>query len=85
MRKRIQHWLWDGQYKLANWLEDRGRFALAARLTTIQEWLIEEPGKRLLCRLFGHDPIADQCGRAEHDFCVWCNASTPGMAPRAVK
>jgi hypothetical protein len=36
--------------------------------------------QRFLCRLFGHDPIRDQCGIPEHDFCVFCHASTPRQA-----
>jgi len=26
------------------------------------------------------DPERDQCGRPEHDFCLWCNKRMPGAA-----
>jgi hypothetical protein len=34
------------------------------------------------CKMVGHEPIADQCGRPEHDFCAWCRKPTPNRAPR---
>ncbi len=36
------------------------------------------------CKVWRHEPIADQCGMSEHDFCCWCQKSMPNMAPRKV-
>jgi hypothetical protein len=38
---------------------------------------------RTCCRIWGHDPIADQCGIPAHDFCGWCQKTMPNQAPRA--
>lgn len=45
-------------------------------------WWINDWGQKILCRVTGHDPQQDQCLRPEHDFCIWCNKSMPGKAPR---
>lgn len=37
------------------------------------------------CKVCGHEPIADQCGKPEHDFCAWCRKSMPHQAPRRVR
>lgn len=34
------------------------------------------------CETLGHESIADQCGRPEHDYCKLCNDTTPGQAKR---
>jgi hypothetical protein len=36
---------------------------------------------RRFCAVLGHVPERDTCGRAEHDCCRYCRASTPGEAP----
>lgn len=33
--------------------------------------------KLLLCTLAGHEVRADQCGKAEHDFCQRCGQRAP--------
>jgi hypothetical protein len=37
---------------------------------------------RVLCIVFRHEAIGDQCLRPEHDFCCWCSKTMPGAAPR---
>lgn len=34
------------------------------------------------CRIGGHEPTGDQCGKPEHDFCLWCSKSMPFQALR---
>lgn len=34
------------------------------------------------CKLAGHEPISDHCGRPAHDYCAWCSKSMPHQAPR---
>jgi hypothetical protein len=76
-RARINLWLSDTQYE---WWMRCG--AWSDPFVNAQVRLIEKPAKWLLCRLFGHKAIGDQCGIPEHDFCVWCDRSLPGQAPR---
>lgn len=33
----------------------------------------EDKVKAVLCSALGHDYIADQCRKPEHDYCVRCN------------
>lgn len=42
-------------------------------------WWIDDAGNWLACRLLGHAPIGDQCGKPEHDFCAYCMKSMPGQ------
>ena len=37
---------------------------------------------KILCKHLGHQPIADQCNKPEHDYCGRCGESTPGQAER---
>lgn len=37
---------------------------------------------RAMCRVLGHTPVQDHCGKPEHDCCAWCDTLTPGEAPR---
>lgn len=78
-RARINLWLVDYQY---NFLLRFRSNKVTDFLIVAQEWVVEKPARWLLCRVFGHKPIADQCGDHAHDFCVWCNRSTPHMAGR---
>jgi hypothetical protein len=34
------------------------------------------------CQYLGHSPEEDQCGKPEHDYCIWCEERTPGQASR---
>jgi hypothetical protein len=38
---------------------------------------IEKNIAKVLCRIYGHRPERDQCGRPEHDFCLICNKLIP--------
>jgi hypothetical protein len=33
---------------------------------------IEAAVDEVLCRLYGHEVIDDQCGKPEHRYCMWC-------------
>lgn len=51
------------------------------------DWEVDWPydaAQWVICRAFGHDPAMDQCGRPEHDFCLWCRKLMPGRASRRV-
>lgn len=41
---------------------------------------VQEPLLKMLCEHVGHEPVSDQCGKPEHDFCHWCNKLMPGAA-----
>lgn len=41
-------------------------------------WMPDAWWHKLLCRLFGHLPMPDQCGNPTHDYCGWCQKSMPG-------
>lgn len=40
----------------------------------------ETAGLWVLCQVYGHKPIADQCNKPEHDFCVYCSKPMPNSA-----
>lgn len=64
-------WLTDGQYR-PNGAGSDWHY--------IWRGWIEDIGKWLLCRAFGHLPITDQCGKPEHDYCACCLRATPRQA-----
>jgi hypothetical protein len=74
--RRLKLWLTDTQYD----------GVVAAGVTSGWRWewrdRLEEAGLWMLCRMFGHKPVADQCDKPEHDFCVHCRTPMPGLAPR---
>ncbi len=37
---------------------------------------------REVCKVVGHESTPDHCGKPEHDYCVHCQAQTPGEAAR---
>ena len=39
----------------------------------------------VMCEQLGHEPVPDQCGIPEHDYCMWCQYPTPGRAERIKK
>lgn len=40
----------------------------------VQKW-----AARALCLIAGHQAERDQCGRPEHDHCLWCKRAMPGQ------
>ena len=69
LRRRAMHWLWRHEDDWPDWLLDNGVFCWATeRFAAIGCWFA------------GHDPVCDQCGRPEHDYCAWCMRLTPGQA-----
>lgn len=56
----------------------RGRFYPDAVWWCADRW--EDAVRHGLCAVFGHSPTRDQCGRPEHDFCLWCSKTMPGAA-----
>jgi hypothetical protein len=74
--QNLKLWLTDGQY-------DR---LVAAGVPSGWRWnwrdQLEAVGLWTLCRVFGHEPVADQCDKPEHDFCVHCMTPMPHLAPR---
>lgn len=80
-RARINFWLADTQFGLALYLQEHRHAKIGGWLEDVQTNLIEDPGKVLMCRLFGHDPERDHCGMPEHDCCLWCQKLMPFQAP----
>ncbi len=74
--QRLKFWLTDAQYD----------HLVAAGVPSGWRWnwrdQLEAVGIWCLCRWFGHEPVADQCDKPEHDFCVHCLTPMPGLAPR---
>lgn len=76
MRKRIMFWLHDGP--ISEWLCDHN----IGWLDSAYSHLIDAVAD-VLCALYDHEPICDQCHKPEHDFCCWCHKRMPGQAHRA--
>lgn len=73
---RLYFWLWDGMY---DWLDpyDGPEWPWG-----VLETCVERPARWVLCKVYGHEPLPDQCNMPEHDHCIWCNRLMPGLAPR---
>lgn len=73
---RVYFFLWDDMYDYIDpgyrhdWLTER------------VEKYIENPILWLLCKIYGHEPVMDQCAKPEHDHCVYCNKLLPNMVSR---
>ena len=68
---RLKFWLTDTQYDrlIRSGAPDGWRWNWRDRAETT--------GLAVLCHVFGHEPVADQCDKPEHDFCVhvfWMHA-----------
>lgn len=74
--QRLKFWLTDSQYDalIMSGASDGWRWTWRDR--------IETAGPAVLCHAFGHEPVADQCDKPEHDFCVHCMTPMPGLAQR---
>lgn len=46
---------------------------------------MQDPLVSLCCWFIGHQPEMDHCGIPEHDYCIYCQESTPGQAPRRMR
>lgn len=46
------------------------------------DWMFGLPQRIFCAVLRQHQPIDDQCGLPDHDFCAWCHTPMPGKAPR---
>ena len=68
---RVYFWLWDGMYD--HLPDDAPDWAY----TPLD--LFESAAKWVLCKVYGHEPQRDHCGKPEHDVCGWCNRSMPHM------
>jgi hypothetical protein len=43
---------------------------------------IIEDAIQAICKVAGHRPAMDHCGKREHDLCEWCGTRMPGQAKR---
>jgi hypothetical protein len=75
--RKVWYWLTDGQYERLFRLD----YDPPEWHYTWRGW-VEEAGKKALCTTFGHEPVADQCNRPEHDLCTWCHKLMPNRAKR---
>lgn len=69
----LRMWLTDGQY---DHLPDDA----ADWRWNWRESFLSNPGAWLLCLVFGHEAVPDQCNIPDHDFCAFCSKSMPGQA-----
>lgn len=67
------------QQKIMFWFEHRYNQFESDNVLNTFAWF-EDRIHATICALFGHSPERDQCNMPEHDFCRWCNASTPNQA-----
>lgn len=82
---RIRFWLWDGQYDWLDWRDEWAERKLGSStvdaICGVQDRVIKRPGLRLICRIWGHQPTSE-CHDPNHDFCLTCQKSMPGMLQR---
>jgi hypothetical protein len=71
-------WLSD---TMGDWIEKTLPPRWADDVIDWTEEYVARPGQWLLCRLFGHIPTTE-CPYPDHDYCLWCRKSMPGMASR---
>lgn len=63
------------------WKVDRYEDWLCDRRWTPNWLFVPDRVNHALCVVLGgHEPIEDQCGIPEHDYCAICQASTPNSA-----
>lgn len=62
----------------------RKRVMLWSEINYTRLWWVNTAGQWVICRIAGHDPERDHCGRPEHDFCLWCHKSMPHAADAVV-
>ena len=86
LRKPWSHWLYGYESKWEKFviaLEDRYD---SDHWTNNLAYWFEDKSREFFCWLAGtHSPVPDQCGIPSHDYCMWCNASTPNQANRIRK
>lgn len=86
VRVRARYWLSETQYNWADWRDGWFTRKVGCRwvdaVIDAQEKILELPLSRALCRVFGHQPMMDQCMIPDHDYCWCCNQRTPGQAIR---
>jgi hypothetical protein len=65
-------WLWwvDAEW-MPEWLANRAVWGLQSGGPVAWPW-------RAYCRVRGHRPSDDHCGRPEHRYCAVCGKPTPG-------
>lgn len=74
---RWRLWLGDGWDEWL-WDDDAGEYHW--RTEPVVEWLdqhVMDRLQKLTCRIFGHEPIPDQCNKPEHEHCAWCRRPLP--------
>lgn len=82
LRLKTMQWFWFTPDRLCD------RFGLdrvfATRYDRVWEAFDKVKGvvATVTCGIVGHDPVQDQCGDPEHDFCIFCGKRLPDQAPR---
>lgn len=81
LNERVHAWLvWRLWHLDENYLCEIKNDRIADALLGVTEF-----AQKVLCRVLGHMPIADQCGIPAHDYCAWCNKSMPDQARERVR
>lgn len=84
--EKLRFWLTDGGYQSLDQCLGKAHDAATAALHAVEGRIengmehLETAGLWALCRIYGHKPVADQCNKPEHDFCVYCLKKMPGTA-----
>jgi hypothetical protein len=52
------------------------------RMYRWQEEYIQYGLSKMICKIWGHQPVPDHCGMPKHDHCMGCGIRMPGQAPR---
>lgn len=83
---RLRFWLTDDLFERLDKRIGKAHETANAALRVVEGRIengaehVETVGLWALCLYFGHEPVADQCNKPEHDFCVYCHKSMPGSA-----
>lgn len=74
VRERIRRWLF--------WKTEAWDDLVCDRDWPLWAFMPDWVGRLACAVLFSHEAIQDNCGKPDHDFCVWCRKSMPNQAPR---
>lgn len=84
-RRWVVDGVWDGRPSFQDVTPHPGLTRLGRVLDVVDldgdRWArwVEQPWLRAECRLFGHITVDDQCGKAEHRFCLVCGTPRPNL------
>jgi hypothetical protein len=60
-----------------DWIFEKSHIPVKVLDAKLMQWIWLEWVNKALCIPFGHEVIADQCMKPEHDYCLYCNRLVP--------